>query len=112
VTRADGRAANPFESVLRAIVLDVSGFDFEPQVWINEHGLSCRPDLVDRQQRLILEADSYGFHSDRRQLRRDIERYTSLVARGWTVMRFAYEHVMFQPSFVLEALELYRDRQH
>ena len=37
---ADGLAANPFESVLRAIALDVPGLDVRPQVEISERGFS------------------------------------------------------------------------
>ncbi len=37
VELATSLAANPFESVLRAVLLDVPGARFEPQVWIGEH---------------------------------------------------------------------------
>ncbi len=67
VAAADGRAANPFESVLRAIALDVAGLSVEPQVPIERIG---RPDLVD----------------------------------GWTVVRFSWEHVMFEPDYVRRVL--------
>lgn len=101
---ADGRAANPFESCLRAIALEVRGLVVEPQVVIAEFGLECRPDLVDHQRRIVIEADSFEFHSTRKALRRDIERYTDLVARGWRVVRFAWEHVMFDPDYVRSVL--------
>lgn len=54
---ASGRAANPFESVLRAIALDVPSIDVEPQVVIDEDGFVGRPDLVDVRRRLVLEAE-------------------------------------------------------
>lgn len=101
---ADERAANPFESVLRAIASEVPGLALEPQVVIDEHGLVVRPDLVDRTRRIVVEADSFEFHSTRSALRRDIERYTNLVARGWTVLRFAWEHAMFYPDYVRACL--------
>jgi len=103
-TAADGRAANPFESVLRAIALGVPALDVQPQVTIAEHGYACRPDLVDAARRIVVEADSFEFHSTRKALRNDIERYTNLVVRGWTVVRFAWEHVMFQSDFVRACL--------
>ncbi|HET7688759.1 MAG TPA: hypothetical protein VFK41_00135 [Nocardioidaceae bacterium] len=77
---ADGRADNPFESCLRAIALDVPGLRVEAQVDISEFGFECRPDLVDVERRIVIEADSFEFHSTRRSLRKDIERYTDLVA--------------------------------
>jgi very-short-patch-repair endonuclease len=104
VGAATALAANPFESVLRAIALDVPGLHVEPQVWIVERGFRGRPDLVDRRRRIVIEADSYEFHGHRRALKRDCERYTGLVVRGWTVVRFAWEHVMFEPDYVRDCL--------
>jgi very-short-patch-repair endonuclease len=94
-------ADNPFESVLRAIALDVSGLDVRPQVWVAETG---RADLVDRMLRLVLEAESFEFHGQRRLLKRDCERYNAFVLDGWLVLRFAWEHVMFEPDYVRDVL--------
>lgn len=105
VEAADIRAANPFESVLRGIALGVKGLDVEPQVQIVERGFSGRPDLVDRRRRIVLEADSYTFHGTRKAFRQDCARYNALVLRGWTVLRFAWEHVMLEPDYVREVLE-------
>ena len=98
---ADGRAANPFESVLRAIALDVPGLYVEPQQWLEPVG---RPDLVDKRLRLVIEADSFEFHGKRRLLKRDCERYNSFGLLGWWVIRFAWEHVMLEPEYVREVL--------
>ncbi|MFT4010403.1 MAG: DUF559 domain-containing protein [Nocardioidaceae bacterium] len=104
VEAADGRAANPFESVLRAIALDVPGLSIEPQVVIRHGAFVCRPDLVDVVHRIVVEADSHEFHSSREALKKDIERYTGLTCRGWRVVRFAWEHVMFDPGYVRACL--------
>lgn len=101
---ADGRAANPFESVLRAIALDVPGLNVEPQVVITEGGWVGRPDLVDVERRIVAEADSFEFHGSRSALRRDCVRYNALVRRGWLVVRFTWEHVMFDPAYVAACL--------
>ena len=101
---ADGRAANPFESVLRAIARDVPGLDVRPQVLIQERGFVGRPDLVDARLRLVIEADSFAWHGSRKALKKDCERYNALVIRWWTVLRFAYEHVMFEPDYVRDVL--------
>lgn len=100
---ADGRAANPFESVLRALAI-VAGLDVVPQLVIAEGDLRVRPDLVDEGRRLVLEADSYQFHGSRKALLRDCERYNALVLHGWTVLRFGWEHVILQPDYVLACL--------
>ncbi len=100
-----GLAANPFESVLRAIALEVPGLCLEPQVVIAEDGFVGRPDLVDRELRIVVEADSFEFHGRRSALHRDCERYNALVLRGWLVLRFSWEHVMLHPAYVRECLE-------
>jgi very-short-patch-repair endonuclease len=97
---ASSKAANPFESVLRAIALDVAGLAVRPQVRIREPDIVARPDLVDEGLRIVLEADSFQWHGGRAQLSSDARRYDLLVVNGWIVLRFSYEHVMLQPEFV------------
>jgi very-short-patch-repair endonuclease len=97
-------AANPFESALRSIALDVPGLSVEPQVTIREPDIVARPDLVDRELRIVMEADSYEWHGGRAQLSADARRYDLLVVNGWLVLRFSYEHVMTQPDFVRRVL--------
>lgn len=101
---ADGRAANPFESVLRSLTFEVDGMRMEPQVTVRVPGYTGRPDLVDERLMMILEADSFGWHGDRVALREDCRRYDFFVAGGWLVLRFAWEDVMFDPPFVLDVL--------
>jgi very-short-patch-repair endonuclease len=100
---ADGRAANPFESVLRALAID-AGLEVAAQVVITMGTARARPDVVDASRRLVLEADSYEFHGKRAALLRDCERYNALVIHGWTVLRFGWEHVMLHPDYVLGCL--------
>jgi len=101
---ANGKAANPFESVLRAISLDIPRLDLQPQVVISHGGFVVRPDLVDETLRLVVEADSFEWHGKRKALKRDCERYNGLVLRGWVVLRFSWEHVMFEPGYVARCL--------
>ena len=96
---ADGRAANPFESALRALALDAGCSGFEPQLRIEVHG-GIRVDLGDVERRIALEADSFEWHGDRGALRRDCRRYDELVRAGWRVLRFAWEDVMFDQGWV------------
>lgn len=97
---ADGRAANPFESCLRAICLDIRGLDVEPQVQIGPH----RVDLADRRRRIVIEAESRTWHAGPDEHNADIRRYTTLVREGWLVVRFSYDDVMHDPAYVAEAL--------
>jgi very-short-patch-repair endonuclease len=97
---ADPRAANPFESVLRAIVLAVPGLEVRPQVVIEDGRFVARVDLADERLRIVIEADSFEFHGSRKALDRDCRRYNALVVRGWLVLRFTWEQVMFEPGLV------------
>jgi very-short-patch-repair endonuclease len=109
---ADGRADNPFESTLRAISLGVPGLQLVPQVEIRSRGRRMiRPDLVDERLRIVAEADSFEHHGSRRALAIDCARYDNLVADGWTVLRFAWEQVMYQPAWVLGCLNAVTRRQ-
>lgn len=101
---ASDQAANAFESVARAICNDVPGLHVEPQLIISSPHCWARPDLVDRDRRLVVECDSYEWHGNRAGFRKDVRRYTLLAAEGWTVLRFTWEDVMFRPEWVREVL--------
>lgn len=97
---ADGRAANPFESGLRAISHGVPGIRCEPQVEISGDGFYARVDLADRARRIVIEADSYTFHGGPAEFARDCRRYDELIARDWLVLRFTYSDVRNRPDWV------------
>lgn len=111
LAEANHRAANSFESVLRAISVDMPGLRLEPQVEIRLQHTTVRPDLVDQQRRIVAEADSFEFHGRRPALVRDCARYDNLVADGWVVLRFAWEQVMFRPRWVARCLTSVATRQ-
>ena len=68
-------------------------------------GAYVRPDLVDIDLGIILEADSHEWHNNnRRQLLRDCRRYTAMVVAGWIVVRFAWEDVMSHPDDIRRQL--------
>ncbi len=97
-------AANPFESVLRAIA-DVPGLTVHPQVAVHDPHFLGRPDLVDVDLRIVLEADSFTWHGGRAQLARDARRYNAFVVAGWVVLRFSWEDVMHDPRYVRAVVE-------
>lgn len=100
---ASDRAANPFESVLRALAIEV-GLHLRPQVPLYGSRFLGRPDLVDVDRRLIVEADSFEWHGSRSALQRDARRYNAFVLDGWVVLRFSWEDVMHHPDYVRESL--------
>ena len=104
---ADGRAANPFESVLRALAIE-AGLDVEPQVAVDLGSGVVHPDLTDRSRRVVLEADSWSHHATRSGHKRDCARYNLLVLCGWRVFRFSWEHVMLEATYVRWVLDQVR----
>jgi very-short-patch-repair endonuclease len=102
---ADPRAANPFESVLRAIALGVRGLRVQPQYEVRRPGFYARVDLADERLRLVIEAESWTFHSGRKAFDRDCRRYNALVVDRWRVVRFTWEQVMFDPDYVKAVLQ-------
>ncbi|NYE36771.1 very-short-patch-repair endonuclease [Nocardioides cavernae] len=101
---ADARAANPFESVTRAICLQVPGLHVVPQVVLSTDHYWARPDLVDRELRIVVECESWEWHGDRKGFVKDVRRYTLLTADGWTVLRFTWDDVMLRPAWVRAVL--------
>lgn len=97
---ADARAASVLESALRAVVIDLGITGFVPQLQIDDKGFRARVDLGHPGLRIVLEADSFEHHGYRSALARDCLRYSELTSRGWLVLRFAWEHVIFDPTWV------------
>jgi len=75
-----------------------------PQVPLDVRGGFIRPDLVDVDLRLVAEADGFEWHGQCRALAAGCRRYDDLVADGWTVLRFAWEQVMFDQEWVAQTL--------
>ncbi len=109
---ADARAANPLESVLRAIALAVPGLHLQPQYLVTDTDLYATVDLGDPHERLALEAEGFEAHSSRRDLHRDARRYTSLAIRLWTVLRYSWEDVMLHPRWVRWSIEVFLAERH
>jgi very-short-patch-repair endonuclease len=94
---ADPRAATPFESVVRAIALEVPGLQLEPQVQVLP-SITC--DLVDESLRMVVECDSWTYHAEKSAFRRDQERFNELGLAGWLVIRIGMPHAMERPQYV------------
>ena len=101
---ASGQAANPFESGLRSVALDVEGLHVRPQVRVRLPERTVQPDLVDEDLMIAVEADSFEWHGGRADLEADAHRYNLLVVGGWLVLRFAWEDVMFDQPYVAAVL--------
>lgn len=102
---ASGLAVNPFESGLRGMAMEATG-----SLWVPQPSLTLRtgrlvhPDVGCEELRIALEADSHEFHKSRRDIVRDCRRYDEMTLAGWLVLRFAWEHVMFESDWVRETI--------
>lgn len=99
---ADGRAESALESALRSLLIEAGIEGFEPQVVVQDEGFSARIDLGHRELLIALEADSFAHHGTRKALTRDCRRHVNLTVRGWRLLRFSWEDVMFDPTWVVE----------
>lgn len=61
-------------------------------------------DFLWRAERLVVELDSYAYHSDRATFRSDRERDRELKRRGLAVLRFADDELAEQPLAVISSL--------
>lgn len=95
---ADPRSDNQFESALRALALE-AGLAVVPQVSLFTGERWVRPDLLDQARGLAVEAESFTWHGNRRQLMKDCRKYNDLSLMGLTLVRFAWEHVMLEPVY-------------
>lgn len=100
---ADGRAANPFESALRALAIE-AGLLVVVQYEIRAGSLVLHPDLADPFAGIAVEAESWTFHAGKHDHDRDCARFNALAVAGWLVLRFTWTQVMHSPSYVLREL--------
>lgn len=107
---ANGLSAYPFETELRRLAT-TAGPNVRPQVSLYTEHFLGKPDLVDIDRRIILEADSFEWHGSRRALVRDARRDNSFVVAGWLVLRFSWEDVMHHPDDVLRLLQAVASRE-
>lgn len=105
-TEATSKAANEFESLLRAHAGRVPGLAVVAQYPISVPGtwVTLHPDLADPRLKLAIEAESFEWHGKSAQLTRDCWRYNTLTLLGWVVIRFSWYQVHHEPAYVYETL--------
>ena len=108
---ADGRSESVLESALRALLIERRIEGFVPQVVVQDGQFSARLDLANPACRLGLEAEGFEHHGTRRALVKDCRRHVNLAIRGWTILRFTWEDVMFDGDWVVDAVERAGGRQ-
>ncbi|MEU8224418.1 DUF559 domain-containing protein [Kribbella sp. NPDC048915] len=105
VAFADARAESVLESVLRYLLIARGIEGFVPQLQVRDGEFSARLDLGHPRLLLGLEADGFAFHGTRRALVKDCRRQANLTIRGWRVLRFSWEDIMYDPDWVIATIE-------
>ncbi len=100
VQAGEGDAANPLESAVRAILLEAGITGLVVQCPVPMGTWVAHADLGDPVRKVAVEADGFTYHSSRSALARDCRRYSEMTTRGWLVLRFAWDHVMFDAPWV------------
>ena len=62
-------------------------------------------DVAYPDDRLAVELDGYSWHSDRQSFERDRERDNELQALGWTVLRFTWAKLRWEPGRVVDSIK-------
>lgn len=90
---SDSGLESKFAELLRSL-----GVAFQQQVWFDGHPVDT---LIGK--RLVVQLDGFEHHraADRR---RDLRADARLVLRGYTVLRFDYQQVLFNPDYVRETI--------
>ncbi|WP_112248607.1 DUF559 domain-containing protein [Kribbella monticola] len=104
VLLADGRSESVLESALRAILIEAGIDGFVPQWVVRDASFSGRLDLGHPGLRIALEADGFEHHGTRQALVKDCRRHVALSVRGWRLLRFSWEDIMYDPEWVVEAV--------
>ena len=86
------------ETVFRELMASV-GLKMRQQVWVDGHPLDA---LIG--EFLAIQLDGFAHHSSARDRRRDLRADARLVLRGFTILRFDYQQVLFDPDYVIETV--------
>ena len=97
-------AESLLESLLR-LLLALAGLPPpKVQIPVRHPGGTYYGDLGYPEQKLILEADGRDHHSKWDQVMKDMARQNILVVDGWTVLRFSWRQVLYQPELVIRTV--------
>lgn len=88
------------ETHFRELMLAI-GVSPRQQVWIDSHPVDA---LIG--ERLAIQIDGFAFHSSPSDRRRDLRQDARLVLRGYTVLRFDYVQILFEPEYVIDTVRL------
>ncbi|WP_168207492.1 endonuclease domain-containing protein [Microlunatus elymi] len=81
----------------------ITGWTANRQIRLRS-GRRYRADLLFGRQRVIVEFDSYAFHSDRDVFNNDRRRRNELELAGYLVLNFTWAHLIDDPDWLIECI--------
>ena len=88
------------ERLLDEIIRDFDLPEPSRQLWIDLPDKRVRIDHAYPDARLLIEVDSYAWHSDREAFEADRQRDNELQLLGWRVLRFTWAQLRYEPQNV------------
>jgi len=92
--------ARPKQELERRLLKLIRGSDL-PEPEVNARVEGKERDLVWRERRVVVEADSYAFHGDAANWAKDIGKTNELQLLGYVVLRFTWFDVTERPAWVI-----------
>lgn len=80
-------------------LMRTAGIRVRQQVWVDGHPLDGLIGAA-----LGIQIDGFAHHSSAADRRRDLRADARLALRGFTVLRFDYQQVMFDPAYVVDTV--------
>jgi very-short-patch-repair endonuclease len=93
---SDSGLETEFVRLMRSV-----GVGLRQQVWIDGHPVDA---LVG--ERLVVQLDGFAHHSSPADRRRDIQADARLALLGYTVLRFDYHQIFFEPEQVVQTIRM------
>jgi len=96
--------ARPKRELERRLLRLIRSSDL-PKPEVNAYLEGKERDLIWREQRVVVEADSYRFHADARTWASDIGKTNELQLLGYVVLRFTWFDVTERPAWVIAEIK-------
>lgn len=92
---------SPAERLLHQLLRGAGITDWVANATIRVEGRRLYPDVLLREQPLVIEVDGYTFHGGRVAFQKDRERLNLFAQAGFTVLRFTWEDLTENPAMVI-----------
>jgi hypothetical protein len=83
----------------------IRGWVGNVEIW-DDAGLIGIGDVVFTDDRLVIEADGFAFHTTPERFQLDRVRQNRLIAAGWIVLRFTWRDLTQRPAYVVATVRL------